>query len=401
MTGSGTLLDPYIIWDVDDLQDINLDLTAYYELGQDIEAAATLGWNGGLGFLPIGDFPLDDFTGHLDGKFKTVNHLWIVRPLENEIGLFSTPNGAVIQNVSLLDCYITGKLGVGALVSSMPAHTYATTLVNKCFSSGFVSGRTNVGGLVGTLRREGAPSQFGIVRNSLSLCRVEGRDAAPMGMPVGGLVGKSMGLIIDSYSRGVITGSNLVGGLLGWNEVWTTDIGTVINSYATGSVTGPGSLGGLIGSISPGAICTDSFWDIDTSGRATSFGGTGLTTAQMKLVAGFITAGWDFGTIWGMIASCNDGYPCLLNVNPSCAWAALAVTTNPATNREAIKGTLNGKLDSDGGLACDCGFEWGEKEDALVHSTPTERKVTGELFSQALTGLTPGKKYYFRAKATA
>ncbi|MBA7713105.1 hypothetical protein ES703_122103 [subsurface metagenome] len=32
MTGSGTKLAPYIIWDVDDLQAMENDLTAYYEL---------------------------------------------------------------------------------------------------------------------------------------------------------------------------------------------------------------------------------------------------------------------------------------------------------------------------------------------------------------------------------
>ena len=54
MTGSGTLLDPYVIYDVNDLQAMENDLAAYYELGQDIDASATVGWNGGLGFKPIG-----------------------------------------------------------------------------------------------------------------------------------------------------------------------------------------------------------------------------------------------------------------------------------------------------------------------------------------------------------
>lgn len=45
MTGTGTELDPYIIEDVDDLQDMNLDLTAYYELANDIDASLTATWN--------------------------------------------------------------------------------------------------------------------------------------------------------------------------------------------------------------------------------------------------------------------------------------------------------------------------------------------------------------------
>lgn len=54
MTGSGTIGDPYIIYDVDDLQAMKNDLTAYYELNSDINAIDTELWNGGKGFEPIG-----------------------------------------------------------------------------------------------------------------------------------------------------------------------------------------------------------------------------------------------------------------------------------------------------------------------------------------------------------
>ena len=37
MTGSGTELDPYIIHDINDLQAMKNDLTAYYELANDTE----------------------------------------------------------------------------------------------------------------------------------------------------------------------------------------------------------------------------------------------------------------------------------------------------------------------------------------------------------------------------
>jgi len=63
MTGSGTLVDPYVIWNVNDLQDIELDPLAHYELGQDIDASATVGWHAGAGFYPIGPFPIRRPTG--------------------------------------------------------------------------------------------------------------------------------------------------------------------------------------------------------------------------------------------------------------------------------------------------------------------------------------------------
>ncbi|MBA7656028.1 hypothetical protein ES703_63941 [subsurface metagenome] len=42
-TGSGTAQDPYIITNVDQLQEMKDDLSAWYELGNDIDATATSG----------------------------------------------------------------------------------------------------------------------------------------------------------------------------------------------------------------------------------------------------------------------------------------------------------------------------------------------------------------------
>src|SRR5690606_37665645 len=60
-------------------------------------------------------------------------------------------------------------------------------------------------------------------------------------------------------------------------------------------VSGAFSAGGLIGDQSATTV-TSSYWDTQTSGRLTSWGGTGLTTAQMRNAANF--AGWDFATVW-------------------------------------------------------------------------------------------------------
>ncbi|KKM63373.1 hypothetical protein LCGC14_1512110 [marine sediment metagenome] len=75
------------------------------------------------------------------------------------------------------------------------------------------------------------------------------------------------------------------------------------------------------------------------------------------------------------------------------------VSADPATDVAANSSTLNGTLDADGGEACDCGFEWGETV-AYGNTTSTQSKVTGETFSQAISGLTPGTLYHFRAFST-
>lgn len=59
---------------------------------------------------------------------------------------------------------------------------------------------------------------------------------------VGGLVGFNEGDIRNAYSTGMITGQNYVGGLIGMNE-----LGSIDNTHSTTQVTGSSDVGGLIG----------------------------------------------------------------------------------------------------------------------------------------------------------
>jgi len=51
-------------------------------------------------------------------------------------------------------------------------------------------------------------------------------------------------------------------------------------------------VGGLVGSTGDYGPVSNSFWDTETSGQASSDGGTGKTTAQMQDVATSSGAGW-------------------------------------------------------------------------------------------------------------
>jgi len=62
-------------------------------------------------------------------------------------------------------------------------------------------------------------------------------------------------------------------------------------------VTGNSSVGGLVGANN--GTVSNSFWDIETSGQATSGGGTGKTTVQMQDISTFS------GTGWSMVAVVN------------------------------------------------------------------------------------------------
>jgi hypothetical protein len=123
-------------------------------------------------------------------------------------------------------------------------------------------------------------------------------------------INSDYGSISNCYSTSAVSGSAGVGGLVGGNH------SSITNCYSTGRVIGSSNIGGLVG-YSSGGTTNNSFWDVNTSGRTTSpGGGTRKTTAEMKTLSTFTSAGWDFegetvnGTedIWRM---CTDGvdYP--------------------------------------------------------------------------------------------
>lgn len=74
------------------------------------------------------------------------------------------------------------------------------------------------------------------------------------------------------------------------------------------------------------------------------------------------------------------------------------VTTESANTIDQTNSTTNGVLTDDGGEACDCWFEYG-LPGGTIYTTAIQSKTTGELFSQALSGLTPDTRYHFRAIA--
>ncbi len=80
-------------------------------------------------------------------------------------------------------------------------------------------------------------------------------------------------------------------------------------------------------------------------------------------------------------------------------YPAPQVITGPATNIDPVSAFLNGILDDDGGMDCECWFEWG-LDASYGNVTPQVNKTTGEKFSHALDGLLLGTTYHFRAVAS-
>jgi hypothetical protein len=327
-SGSGTTRDPYIITNENQLQEMKDNLTAHYALGNDIDASGTLYWNGGAGFEPVGTGD-NWFVGSLDGRGYKIYDLYIYRRT-NFVSLFgSVGSGGVVENVGLENVYVVGRDYTGTVsnysysignvcVGGLVGFNDGT--VSNCYSTGSVNGSGyDVGGLVGW--------NDGTISNCYSTGYVSGDDC------VGGLVGSNWdGTISNCYSTGSVNGSGYdVGGLVGYNFYG----GTVSNCYSTGSVSGDDEVGGLVGYNFDGGTVSNSFWDIETSGQATSDGGTGKTTENMKNVRTYTDNTWSVGLsipwdfvgnpydnagnedIWGINPDVNDGYPFLTGVTPA------------------------------------------------------------------------------------
>jgi filamentous hemagglutinin family protein len=237
--GNGTNGSPYQIADVYGLQGIGSSptlLAASYVLANNVEASGTASWNGGAGFVPIGN-GTTNFNGTFNGAGYTISNLTMNLPTTSYIGFFGyTGSGATIESVGLINASVAGLNFVGALVglnNGAIRQSYATGIVEDHTTSCNCVG---VGGLVG--------SNYGTISQSYATATVvtgAGSYSTTIG-EVGGLVGINYGSIMQSHATGVVNGNGAVGGLVGANY------GDIANqSYATGSVIGNAQVGGLVG----------------------------------------------------------------------------------------------------------------------------------------------------------
>jgi hypothetical protein len=358
LTGSGTLADPYVIWDVVDLQNMNLDLTAYYELGQDIDATITNTWNGGAGFIPVGDVFVS-FTGHFDGKNYTINALFINRPLSDYQGLFGIVNGVTISNCILAAFNITGDNRIGGLVgdarNSSISNVHATNInltgdiaigglvgdsqaisVLNCNVSGSIAGYDDVGGICGlvwssstlnqcysTANIAGTNDEIGgligkgvdsTIENSHATGNVTGREE------VAGLVGESNNLIItNSYATGSISGKNYTGGFVGYAHSGSN----ISNCYATGAISDTAAGWGIGGFMGQGQHAGTTIHQCYATGNITiSFNSDGIGGFAGGMMNGTITESYSTGNVNG-----ND------NVAGFCGWHSGGATVTDSYAR--------------------------------------------------------------------
>jgi len=331
---------PTMIHNCSQLQAMKNNLSGHYMLANSIDCSGTSGWNGGKGFEPIGD-STNNFEGLLEGKGHVISGLYINRTTDWQIGLFGyTGSASEVTGVHLEGVNIAGQQQVGGLVGNNQGSVtnasssgsvsatqgavgglvgYNGSTINLGSASAIVSGAVDVfyaGGLVGENRgmisrshasgivsgEEGIGGLVGTnISGTVSQCFAMGTVNGGNGKS-GGLVGSNQynnAAIVDSYSTGTVNGGSgayaAAGGLLGVNggTGWGTEM--VDNSYSVGKVSGDDA-GGLVGwNANAASTITDSFWDLQTSGVATSQGGIGKNTNQMFQQANYVD--WDFNSI--------------------------------------------------------------------------------------------------------
>lgn len=261
--GDGTSGSPYQIENWNHLNNIRYNLDKVFILNNNL-MSSSLGYsllagssaNNGSGWDPI-----DNLTGFFNGNNKIIYNLYINRS-EDNIGLFGELSAGSITDVGV-EGTIVGNSRTGILNGYNNQGT-----IKRSFSSGKVTGTYRVGGLIGQNGHSfQAPANNGLIENCYSIATV-----VNTGFEEGGLIGKNLANIDDSYCIGIVSGTGESDGF-GYSEE---------------------------------SIITNCFYD---SGLCARFdpdnGATATSTTGMKSLSTFSGAGWDIadmknasGEVW-------------------------------------------------------------------------------------------------------
>jgi len=257
--GDGSAESPYLVETARDLGAIWYRPTAHYRLVSNIQLFGAR-WSTAV---------VPSFTGTLNGQDYRIVGLTVSGT--GYLGLIARLTGEV-KDLGVVDINVTGSGDfIGGLVASNQGD------VNDCYTTGQVSGNSDVGGLVG--------SNDGLVTWCNSRTDVNGIGQWPVN--IGGLVGfNNEGEVTRCYSEGPINTGSHLGGLVGLN--W----GTISMCYATGAVRGSGQdmdVGGLVG--------------VNASGFNKG-GGVATYCYSTGAVDGNYEVGGLVGTNWGATTNC-------------------------------------------------------------------------------------------------
>lgn len=253
------------------------------------------------------------FTGRFDGQGHTISHVTINAPEGENVGFFNVIKGATIRDLKLVDVEITGKTNVGGLVGSARVQLDSSdlsknvaNLIGGCSVSGTVTGTKNVGGLVGLNEGKTDPQTLFSIASAVDKCAasvtVNGKEMT------GGLVGKNGGTITKSSSGGTVKGDTTTGGLVGDSS------GDIYDSHTSCTVAGSSHTGGFVG-FSDGAVknCY-SIGGVSGTDYTGGFAGVisraeNVVSAGQVTIVGTPTQGYNggfAGKLYGMVAGLDN-----------------------------------------------------------------------------------------------
>jgi hypothetical protein len=232
LTGDGTLIYPFKIYTCNDLNQIRLNLSYFYELKNNINC------NSFNNFKPIGDYT-DKFTGGLLGKKHKISNLKINSTFDY-VGLFGAGDSSDISNLYLENFNIHGNSDyVGGLFGSI-----SNSQISNIIVTGTVIGKNNVGGILG----------FSSSTN-----------------------------IYTSYFNGNVSGENNIGGIVGINR------GSVQNSFSIVTLNGTSDFD-VIGT---GGLFSNNFWLYITGNPPSSLAGEKINDRDYFIYRNAPTNNWN------------------------------------------------------------------------------------------------------------
>ncbi len=241
-SGAGTMADPYLVTNAEQLQGMRDDLSAHYKLANTIDLK-------GVDFKPIGRLN-SPFKGSFVCDLNEDNTpKYVIKNLSQEIaatpyvserkskweaGLLGCVDGATVYGIYVLDANVINnvqgdnqgavvygnyKPGMDDMSTGILIGEARNATISNCGTTGYVGGKPN---------------------------------------GCGGLIGMAIGCIVDNcYSTATVysLGKWNIGGLIGG-----TASCQLTACFATGDVTGAqATIGGLVGSFSGGSQATDCY----------------------------------------------------------------------------------------------------------------------------------------------
>lgn len=224
--GNGTLSDPYLIATAGDLQQIKTAPASSFKLTNDIDCS-------NLDFYPI-----EEFSGILDGDGHTVSNLKLVTKNNGKTGIFNFTNKATLKNIDFYNAkmILSGGYEAGLIAATSGNSTFDNIHVRRLTATGNnYSGE--FGGIAGKMW----------TMSAITGCEVAGADIDLPSCPsAGGMTGdiRTGCTITGCAFSGNMTANSTLGGIVGST---TTGDEVISQCHVDANLKAENTIGGIVG----------------------------------------------------------------------------------------------------------------------------------------------------------